>query len=353
VKESTGVLAAVVGALCVGAAYTLRPLWAPLVVAAWVATLLAPLLRRLSGERHRRRSAAVLTTALIVIVLIPIIVVGAALAGAAVDLARGVLESPNQTEALKALFLQSSEQSLRLDQLGVTELMQLLREHGRSAASALSAVAGATTQFVVGLVVFVLATYAFLVDGPRLHAWLAERAVMERADFERMAEAFVETGRGLLIGTGLTATIQGVLATAGYFALGVPRALVLGSLTAIASLIPSIGTALVWVPVTLGLSITRGWGSAMAMLAIGLVVSTVDNLIRPALSRAGALRLPTLAVFVAMLGGISVFGAWGLLLGPLLVRLAVEGLDIVSDHRRVRGATSASRSSAADHEAST
>jgi predicted PurR-regulated permease PerM len=64
------------------------------------------------------------------------------------------------------------------------------------------------------------------------------------------------------------------------------------------------------------------------MLAIGLVVSTADNFVRPMLSRYGKLRMPTFLLLVSMLGGLGLFGAWGVLLGPLLVRLAVEGLEI-------------------------
>ena len=70
------------------------------------------------------------------------------------------------------------------------------------------------------------------------------------------------------------------------------------------------------------------------MLGIGAFISTVDNLIRPALARKGHLDLPTSAVFASMLGGITMFGAWGLFLGPLFVRLAVEVLDILKDRRQ-------------------
>ena len=67
------------------------------------------------------------------------------------------------------------------------------------------------------------------------------------------------------------------------------------------------------------------------MLAIGCVVSLVDNLVRPLLAQYGELNMHGLLLFVAMLGGIAVFGAGGLLLGPLLVRLAVEGLKMLRE----------------------
>jgi predicted PurR-regulated permease PerM len=119
----------------------------------------------------------------------------------------------------------------------------------------------------------------------------------------------------------------------GYIVIGVPQALVLGLLTTLAALIPSIGTGLVWVPVTVALFLSGRNGAGIALLVVGCVVSVADNIIRPWLSRYGHLQLPTFVVLVSMLGGIGVFGPWGVLLGPLLVRLAVEALAIWQDEQ--------------------
>ena len=319
--------------LCAGAAYTLWPLWAPLTLAIWVAALIAPTLQRLSGGGHKRGIAALLTMALVVTVLTPLVLIGVSLASAAVELTDHVLHSKDQTQALKAIFFENSPGAPAIEEFGVPQLAALVRKHGQSAVAALSAVAGATTKGVIGAVVFVLATYTFLVDGPGLYGWFAERMPVRRPHVDRLAHAFLETGRGLLLGTGLTALIQGGIATLGYALLGIPRALVLGFLTAVSALIPSVGTALVWVPVAAGLAFNRRYAAAGVLLAIGAAISLIDNFLRPVLSRRGSLRLPSLAVFVAMLGGIAVFGGWGLLLGPLLVRLAVEGLEIRNDAR--------------------
>jgi predicted PurR-regulated permease PerM len=67
------------------------------------------------------------------------------------------------------------------------------------------------------------------------------------------------------------------------------------------------------------------------LLAVGAVVSVVDNFIRPLLSRYGELELPTFLLLIAMLGGVAAFGAFGLLLGPLMVRLSLEGWEILHD----------------------
>ena len=134
-----------------------------------------------------------------------------------------------------------------------------------------------------------------------------------------------------MVGVGLTALAQGAGATVGYVACGVPQPWVLGLVTVFASLIPSIGAGLVWAPVSLGLFLAGRTGAAAAMLAIGCFVSLMDNALRPLLSKYGQLKMHGLLLFIAMLGGIAMFGAGGLLLGPLLVRIAIELLTMLRE----------------------
>ncbi|MGZ5970726.1 MAG: AI-2E family transporter, partial [Polyangiales bacterium] len=102
----------------------------------------------------------------------------------------------------------------------------------------------------------------------------------------------------------------------------------------LAALIPSVGTGLVWVPVAIGLALSGRTTAAIAMGAIGvLVIGTVDNIVRPSFSRYGQLRLPTFLILVAILGGFAIFGPWGLILGPLSIRMAMEALSLLRESR--------------------
>jgi predicted PurR-regulated permease PerM len=94
-----------------------------------------------------------------------------------------------------------------------------------------------------------------------------------------------------------------------------------------------VGSALVWLPVGTVLALSGRTGAAMAIFVVGCVVSLVDNFVRPVLSRHAQLKLPTFAVFLSMIGGIAAFGPLGLLLGPLFVRLAAEGLSLLREER--------------------
>jgi predicted PurR-regulated permease PerM len=193
-------------------------------------------------------------------------------------------------------------------------------------------VATISAEVFIALFVFYAAFYAALVSGSRSHVWLLRHSPIGPRPLTRFVRAFHEAGRGLLVGTGLTALVQGALATVAYFALGVPRALVLGLFTMLASLIPSVGTALIWVPVAAGLALTGNVVKAIILAAIGVgVIGLSDNILRPVLAHTAHLEMNATVVLIAMLGGLSAFGAFGLFLGPLLVRLAMEALAIARE----------------------
>lgn len=322
----------IVVALCVAAAVTLQPFWVPIVLAAWLAVIARPLYRVLAKRIHRRRGAAALLTVLLVIVfLVPVVFVTLSLSGAALELGQRLLSSKSGPDALRLLASDAGGPSLDLHKLGARQWLELAQQHGKSALSLAQTLFGAATVATLGVVTFVSVFYTLLLEGPQLHEWLLVHAPLPRGQFHRLTSVFDEVGRGLLVGVGLTALLQGVVATVGYLVCGVPQALVLGLVTTFASLIPSVGSGLVWAPVSLGLLLVGRPAAAAAMLAIGCVVSVVDNVMHPVLARYGQLRLHGLLLFIAMLGGIAVFGAGGLLLGPLFVRLAVEALTMLRE----------------------
>lgn len=320
--------------LVVAALATFVPLWAPLVLAAWVASMARPLLAKIENvTRGRTAAAGGIVVALVLALLVPLTIAVLSLSRGAFDLAHAVLSSSNAKNALEQIVSggQAAEGSQILDTLKSPErIVALAREHGAEAMQILGGIAGAFAGALLGLFVFLYAVFVFLVDGPAQYAWLEDHAPFDAAHTRRLAAAFQETGRGLFVGIGLTGLAQGLVATGAYLALGVPRALVLGMITCVASLIPSVGTALVWVPVAAGLAIVGKTGSAAILVGIGVfVIGTVDNVLRPVFARFGDLDLSTFVLLVSIFGGLAMFGAWGLLLGPLFARLAKEALVVL------------------------
>ena len=179
------------------------------------------------------------------------------------------------------------------------------------------------------------ALYTFAVEGERIRSWLEHHAPIPHAAVTRLVGAFYETGRGLIVAGGGTALVQGAVATCAYIAIGVPRALLLGPLTAICALVPFVGTGLVWIPLAIELATAGQYWRAGVVVGVGAVIhSLIDNFVRPMLARYGRLRLPTFLVLVSMLGGLAAFGTSGALLGPLLVRLCVESMAILSEGKK-------------------
>lgn len=310
------------------------PLWPALLLAVWSAIVAQPLHAWLVRRVNRRSgAAAALTVLLVLAVLAPIVILGLSLLSSAIQLLESLRGSAGARGALDALL--AAEPALSRGDLGVQQVVEVVRRHGGSAANAARTIFGATASAAIGLLVFVFGFYACLVDGRRAHAWFLEHSPLSRAHTMRLVAAFVETGRGLLLGVGLTALFQGTLATIGYVLIGVPQALVLGLVTVFAALVPSVGTGLVWVPVAIALFVADRMSAGIAMLVVGSVISIADNFVRPVLSRYAHLNLPTFVLFAAMLGGIAMFGPWGLLAGPLFVRLAVEASSIWKDQREL------------------
>ncbi len=331
-------MSAVSAGLCIAAALVLVPLWAPLVLAAWFADLLRPAVRKL--ERFlggRGRAAGAIVVLVVVGVLLPLVGIALALATATQDLLVQLRAAIEGKGSLASALLGGGSVGSRPE---MRDWADLASRYGANAWRALSVVARASASAAVGTLVFVAALYTFVVDGERAYAWLEKHAPITREELARLAGAFRETGRGLIVAGGGTALVQGALATVAYVAIGIPRGLILGPLTAVCALVPFVGTGLVWIPLAIELGASGQYWRAVVVVAMGAGVhSLVDNFVRPMLARSGHLHLPTFVVLISMLGGVAAFGATGALLGPLVVRLCVESLAIVAERRREESAS--------------
>ncbi len=320
--------------------FVLWPLWPPLVLAAWTAGLMRPLLARFEkGLKGRRRAAAVLSLLLFVALALPVGLVVLGVVSGASELILTIRNSSSARSALETLLSSSDEASGLPSTLN--EAMALAKRSGTQGFDLLSMVAGAAVTGLVGLFIYFAGAYTLLVDSPQLWAWLVARAPVSPRTSERFASAFHETGRGLLVGVGLTTLSQGLVATIIYAALGVPRAWVLGPITGLASIFPFVGTSLVWGPIALGLFFTGKPVRGTILVVLGLtVIGTVDNLLRPVFARWGALHLPLFLLFVSVFGGLAAFGTWGALMGPLVLRLTMEALTLITEARAPVSSTS-------------
>jgi len=320
----------------VGAAVVLWPFAPWVVLAIWLGLYARrvhiPMTKVAGG---RRGLAASVTVLLLLIFVLPLGAMIASLVVDAITLVRELLDSEEGKSVLERLVrgdgeqgAEATKQALTSTQ-GITDLV--MRQGGRAWLIARE-VLGAAAKVVIGLLILVTGMYGVLVEGRAWYAWAEAHAPVPASSLRRLADAFVETGRGLAVGIVGAGLLQSVVATIAYVALGVPQALALGMLTLLFSVVPAIGTAIVWVPIAAGLFLTGREPAAITLFVIGVgVIGTIDNVARPYLARRGKLNLPTYVVLLAMFGGVELMGAWGLMLGPLIVRLAKEAVVIRSE----------------------
>lgn len=327
--NETRVLRWVTAALAAAAIYVLWPLVPPLILAAWTAALTHPLLVRFErGLNGKHRAAAALVMLLFVLVSVPLVMVLIGVASGAQDIVQLVVHSPSAKSALETIAGGDGTQ-LPAWPTTLPAVVALLQQYGSQGLGILTKVAGAATEGVVALMIYFGGTFAFLADGPRIAQWIKRHMPLAPAHLERFTAAFQETGRGLLIGVGLTSATQGVVASLIYLSLGVPRWWVLGPITGLASMIPVAGSSLAWGPIAIGLWLTGHSGKAAILAVMGVgVIGAVDNVLQPFYARFGALKMPVFLLLVSVFGGLAVFGAWGAILGPLIVRLLLEALAL-------------------------
>lgn len=191
---------------------------------------------------------------------------------------------------------------------------------GRSAFSALSALTLIGFNLAIG---FFLLYFMLVTEG---RAWYAIRPYIPfRAESaELLRERFRAVTISTVIGTGLTATVQGILVALAFIATGLPNAAFWGVVTMVFAILPVVGSGLVWLPAAVALYARGTPGSAVGMVLFGaLVVGNVDNVIRPFVYRRWAQTHPLITVLGAF-AGVRYLGLLGLLVGPLALSYFFE-----------------------------
>ena len=231
---------------------------------------------------------------------------------------------------LRSLLTRLGE-ATRHTPLGAIDVASRLRDGAAQAASKLTswaeAVFGATFSAMLMLFFTVMTTFFVLEHWVELVV-RAERMLPIHPMHTRVVLAeFQKVGKEVFIGTMLTGVAQGLLAGVGYAVGGVPEAALLGAITAICSLVPAIGTLLVWVPVGIALVASRHLAAGIFELAWGAIVVVIasDYVIRPRLV-GGHGHVPTLLTFISLFGGVEVFGLIGLVIGPVIASVALAFL---------------------------
>lgn len=177
------------------------------------------------------------------------------------------------------------------------------------------------SSLAVNLFVMIFVLYFMLIGGKKMEAYVNDILPFNEANTQEVIREINMIVRSNAIGIPLLAIIQGGVAMIGYLIFGAPNILLLGFLTCFATIIPMVGTALVWFPVVAYLAISGDWFHAIGLAAYGaIVVSQSDNLIRFILQKKMADTHPLITIFGVVIG-LPLFGFMGVIFGPLLLSL--------------------------------
>jgi predicted PurR-regulated permease PerM len=197
--------------------------------------------------------------------------------------------------------------------------------------------AGLSGTFVLGAVGSVIAfsimlclLFFFLRDGDAMCTRAQALIPLDEARKERLFRRLSNVTRAIVLGTTLTAAVQGALVGIGFAIASLPTPIVFGVLAALLSMLPVGGAAIVWVP-AIGWLIYQGrWKWAIFLLLWGLMLTGVESVLRPFLI-SGRARISALAIFLGVLGGIPAFGAIGIVVGPVVLSLVLALIEFAEE----------------------
>ena len=341
------VFALVTAALLASALFLiLRPFLVPILWSMLLALLLFPaqraLGRRLGGRSALTALCLTLVTAVVLIAPLPLLALAFAsqardlfgrvqrmVADSGISGAGDLLDIPIVSRTIRGV---SSVAPVDAGQLhgwlmsGLQTLLQgLVTVSGSFVVGALNA--------LVGLAIMLFLLFFFLRDGDRMLATAVRLIPMRPARRGELVDHVAAVTRAVVFGSLLTALVQGVLVGIGFALVGLPSPVVFGAIAAVASLIPFVGTALVWVPAVGVLFLQGRWVAALGLAVWSVaVVSSADNVVRP-LFISGRAQISTLPVFLGLLGGVTAFGPIGLVVGPVVVALTLTLLRFAEEAR--------------------
>jgi predicted PurR-regulated permease PerM len=291
----------------------------------------------------RRNTASLLTLLLIIaIVIVPAIILGvmlvqegtafsARIQSGEIDIARLFQQLQASLPAWAAAFLR---------RLGLTDFAAAQEAISNGLANSFRSLAGQALQigqsafgFLLSLSVMLYLTFYLLRDGEKLGRRVARAAPLSVAHRRALTTQFVTVIRATIKGSIVVAIVQGLIGGLIFWALGIQGALLWAVVMAFFSLLPAIGTGLVWAPVAIYLLATGAVWQGIVLIFCGLfIIGLVDNLLRPILVGRDT-RIPDYVVLISTLGGIEIFGFNGIVIGPVIAALFIAVWNILAETR--------------------
>ena len=314
------------------------PFVLPLAWSGVLAIFFYPVYGFLRRKYSANRSALICTLGVTCLLIVPVLLILLYATREAIDASATVREAVTSGRAIVPYDLAHSVLNHLPDSWQQIDVGSYLRQGAEKVAAFLASKVGALLKnvfsFVVNLFILLFALFFVFRDGEKIvnaarHLIPFERAVQDDMLQESRDLIFASVALSLVI-----AAVQGTLGGLAMTLAGFSAPVFLGLLIGFCSVIPVVGSALVWVPAALWLGFGGSWGKALIILVIcGGIAGIADNILRPLLLR-GRTRLNDLLIFISILGGLDVFGLLGLILGPTILAAALGVLRVHIEHQQ-------------------
>lgn len=314
--------------------WVILPFFGAVFWAVVLALMFMPLQRRMRIWLRGRDTLAALATLLIclLMVLVPLGFV----VGAMVDEAASFTQRVRSGELDLPAYFQQVVDALPawvhglLGRFGLSSLQDVaaklsaaLAQGGQAITAHALAIGQNTLLLLVNLGIMLYLLFFFLRDGRELALQIRRAIPMQAEHTSYLLQKFATVVRATVKGTVVVALVQGMLGGIAFAVLGIRGAVLWGTAMAVLSLMPAVGAALIWAPVAIYLLATGSPGAGIGLMAWGAgVMGMVDNLLRPILVGKET-KLPDFLVLLSTIGGISIFGVNGFVIGPAIAALFV------------------------------
>jgi predicted PurR-regulated permease PerM len=309
--------------------FIFRPFWIVLVLGASFATVLHPIYTWLNKKKFPEWLSALLTVLFFLVVLCgPLLGIGAIVFNQSQGLYHSVVDTRNVGSFLDSVdvaFNNILPQGMSFDiNAKVADFISFISNN-------VAQIFSTTFYTLFSFFIMLLSMFHFLKEGTRWKKAILVLSPLSDSDDEKIMNRLSRAVNGVMKGYLLIALAQGIVIGLGFAFFNVPNPALWGVVAAVTSLIPTIGTSLVSVPAIIFLFLTGNEANAVGLLLWSLVVvSTIDNLLSPVLI-GKKIDLPPLLILFSILGGISLLGPVGILVGPLSVSLLYALVSIYTN----------------------
>lgn len=311
----------------------------PLVLGAILATISYPLYKKIKERLRNRKTLAALLVLLllILIIILPFFGIVTLLwqeTSNLVTVVQGELSSSRPFGG--TLDKLSTGLGVDVRDLITNEILPNVQNLGTFLADQIRNILSNAINLVISFFVLMVTTFYLLRDGDILGNFLKRVSPLKERDNERFFVVFEETGRAVFFGNFVSAIAQGFLGGLGFLFAGLESPIFWGTIMAFIALIPLLGPYIISIPAAIYLFLAGRPGVAIAFLLYNLlVVSTVDNIIKPKLI-GDKIRIHPLFILIIILGGIKIFGIVGVIYGPLIAAIFMSIISALEENAKLK-----------------